>query len=92
MASNHPEIRVYTTPVCGDCVAVKRALEQYGLRFTEVDITQSEEATQIVERVNDGKRSVPTVEVGDQAVSLSRFTIRKFVDFMTAAGVSLSQP
>lgn len=91
MPSQTPEIRVYTTPICGDCVAVKRALEQYDLPFIEVDITQSEQATRVVERINDGKRSVPTVEVGDHAVSLSRFTIKKFLDFMQVAGISLNR-
>jgi mycoredoxin len=90
MAAHPQAIHVYTTPNCGDCVAVKRALQQYGLTFTEVDITQSQEATSLVERINDGKRSVPTVMIGDHAASLSRFSVRKFREFMTAAGVSLT--
>lgn len=90
MADPHHDIHVYTTPHCGDCVAVKRALQQYGLAFTEVDITQSQEATRFVENVNDGKRSVPTVMIGEHAISLSRFSVRKFHEFMDTAGVSLT--
>jgi glutaredoxin-like protein NrdH len=37
-----PIITVYTKPACQQCTAVKRALTQRGLAFTEDDITTPE--------------------------------------------------
>jgi mycoredoxin len=40
---------------------VKRWLDQRDIPYTEVDITQDQEAARYVEQLNNGHRSVPTI-------------------------------
>jgi mycoredoxin len=80
-------ITVYTTTTCGDCRAVKMALERRGLPFIEVNIEDDDEARERVESLNDGRRSVPTLVHGDASASLSRFTPAKLDAFLTGAGL-----
>ncbi len=80
-------ITVYTTSRCGDCRAVKMALERRGLAFEEVDIEHDDEALRLVEALNDGRRSVPTLVYGTTTASLSRFAPAKLDAFLRAAGL-----
>jgi mycoredoxin len=82
----HP-ITIYTTTWCGDCRAVKIALERRGLAFVEVNIEHDAEAVQRVESLNDGRRSVPTLEHGAVSASLSRFVPAKLDAFLAGAGL-----
>jgi mycoredoxin len=59
------ELTLYSTPWCGFCHRLKGQLEREGINFTEVDIEKQPDAAFIVERVNDGNRTVPTVVFGD---------------------------
>ncbi len=81
-------ITMYTTSWCPDCRAAKRALDNKGLPYTEVNIEEVEDAAQIVMRVNGGKRSVPTLVYGETAASLSGFSIVKMNDFLSKAGLA----
>ena len=56
---------MYSTPWCGYCHRLKRQLERAGIAFTEVDIEQHPEAAEIVERINKGNQTVPTVVFAD---------------------------
>jgi mycoredoxin len=78
---------VYTTTVCGDCVATKRALDARGIDYREVALESDPEAVARVEALNDGRRSVPTLVHGAVAASLSRFTPAKLDAFLAAAGL-----
>lgn len=82
------EITMYTTTWCGDCVAAKRFLDAKGIAYTEVDIEQDAEAAELVMRLNDGRRSVPTLVTESTAASLSGFSIAKARAFLEAAGLS----
>jgi len=82
-----PLITMYTTGWCGDCRAAKRALEAAGLAFREVDVEHDEAALARLIALNDGRRSVPTLELGDVAASLSGFTPTKLDAFLRAAGL-----
>ncbi len=57
----HAELTMYSTPWCGYCHRLKGQLAREGIGFTEVDIEQTPDAAAIVERVNHGNRTVPTV-------------------------------
>jgi mycoredoxin len=78
---------VYTTQSCGDCVATKRALRERGIDYTEIGLEGDAAATALVQRLNDGRRSVPTLVHGATAASLSRFTLAKLDDFLATAGL-----
>ncbi len=58
-------LTMYTTPWCGYCVRLKSQLDRAGIPFTEVDIEQDPSAAQIVEEVNGGNQTVPTVVLPD---------------------------
>jgi mycoredoxin len=52
---------MYTTTWCGHCYRLKRQLDRAGIGVTEVDIERNPAAAAVVERLNDGDRTVPTV-------------------------------
>jgi mycoredoxin len=56
---------MYSTPWCGYCHRLKRQLDKAGISYTEVDIEQEPEAAGVVERINHGNQTVPTVVFAD---------------------------
>lgn len=68
-----PEIVVYTTEWCGDCRRTKRFLEERHLSFREVNIEDDPDAEELVLRVNQGRRKVPTIEVSGRYFACSPF-------------------
>lgn len=81
-------LTVYTTSMCGDCVATKRALDARGIPFTEVRLEEDANALAFVMSVNDGRRSVPTLAYRGRSASLSRFTPRRLDAFLADAGLA----
>lgn len=84
-------ITMYTTSWCSDCLATKQALSTLGLPYTEVDIEQDLSAAELVMKVNNGKRSVPTLVYGDHAASMSRFSIAKLKAWLAQAGLEVNK-
>lgn len=56
---------MYTTTWCGYCRRLKSQLARAGIEITEIDIEQDPAAAEIVEQVNKGNRTVPTVVFAD---------------------------
>ncbi|HEY0950712.1 mycoredoxin [Nocardioides sp.] len=56
---------MYTTPWCGYCHRLKSQLDREGIGFEIVDIEQSPEAAALVESVNNGNQTVPTLVYAD---------------------------
>jgi mycoredoxin len=56
---------MYTTTWCGYCRRLKSQLDRAGISITEVDIERHPGAAAVVERVNNGNRTVPTVVFPD---------------------------
>jgi mycoredoxin len=56
---------MYSTPWCGYCHRLKSQLSREGITFHEVDIEQQPEAAAIVEQVNSGNQTVPTLVFSD---------------------------
>lgn len=67
------EITVYSTTWCGDCRRAKQFMRERGVQFREVNIDETPGAEAIVLRVNDGRRKVPTIQVGDRFFACSPF-------------------
>jgi len=82
MHSTTSTLTMYTTRWCGDCQRAKSFLEKFRIPFVEINIDEDHEAAEYVQRVNDGRRSVPTLVVGGRATSLSGFTRAKFDAFL----------
>ncbi len=66
--STHSQVVMYTTTWCPDCWRAKRVMESLKVGFVEVDITKDEEAVALVEKLNNGHRSVPTILFPDGSV------------------------
>lgn len=58
-------LTMYSTPWCGYCVRLKRALEREGIDFDEVDIEQDPAAADYVMAINEGNATVPTIVLPD---------------------------
>lgn len=56
---------MYSTPWCGYCHRLKSQLDREGIVFDIVDIEQVPAAAQIVEKVNNGNQTVPTLVYAD---------------------------
>lgn len=56
---------MYSTPWCGYCFRLKGQLNREGIQFAEVDIEQVPEAAHLVEQINDGNQTVPTLVFSD---------------------------
>ena len=67
------QITIYTTPWCADCGRAKQFLHERGVAFQEVDIEETPQAEELVLRVNDGRRRVPTLEVNGRYFACSPF-------------------
>jgi len=56
---------MYSTHWCGYCHRLKGQLDRAGIGYTEIDIEREPEAARIVEAVNNGNQTVPTVVFPD---------------------------
>jgi mycoredoxin len=56
---------MYTTTWCGYCIRLAHALRRAGIPFTEINIETDAAAAAIVERINGGNQTVPTVVLPD---------------------------
>jgi mycoredoxin len=59
------QFTMYSTPWCGYCHRLKSQLDRAGIEFEVVDIERQPEAAAIVERVNRGNQTVPTLVFPD---------------------------
>ena len=60
-----PAVTMYTTTWCGYCKRLKRMMQDDGIVFAEVDIEHVPGTAEIVERVNNGNQTVPTLVFSD---------------------------
>ena len=56
-------IKVYGANWCSDCVTAKRFLDSKGVEFEYIDITNNQQAISLVEKINNGRRVIPTLMV-----------------------------
>ncbi|NUT46303.1 MAG: mycoredoxin [Saccharothrix sp.] len=58
-------VTMYSTQWCGYCHRLKSQLDREGVTYEVVDIERVPEAAEIVERVNNGNQTVPTLVYAD---------------------------
>jgi mycoredoxin len=58
-------VTMYTTTWCGYCTRLKAQMARAGITFVEVDIEQDDAAAEVVEGVNGGNQTVPTIVFPD---------------------------
>ena len=56
-------IKVFGADWCSDCVTAKRFLDSKGVEFEYIDITDNQQAINLVEKINNGRRVIPTLVV-----------------------------
>jgi mycoredoxin len=58
-------LTMYSTTWCGYCARLKSQMDREGIAYVEVNIEQDESAAALVEKVNGGNQTVPTVVFPD---------------------------
>ena len=74
------ELTVYSTTWCCDCRRVKQFLRERQVAFREVNIDEAPDAEELVLRVNNGRRKVPTIEIEGRYFACSPFDPHRLAD------------
>ncbi|PKP13385.1 MAG: pyridine nucleotide-disulfide oxidoreductase [Bacteroidetes bacterium HGW-Bacteroidetes-3] len=61
------KISLYGADWCPDCRRAKSFLKENNIEFTFIDVDLDKEATARVESINNGKRIIPTVLIGEKS-------------------------
>lgn len=62
------KIVMYGGMWCGDCRRAKRFFDSHSVRYEWVDVDEDDEARKYVVRVNNGRRTIPTIVFGDGSI------------------------
>jgi glutaredoxin len=73
-------ITMYSTMWCPDCRRAKTFLKERGVEFREVDIESDPSAEEIVIKANNGRRKVPTLEIGGRYFACSPFDAEELAE------------
>ncbi len=68
MINNEQNIVVYSTTWCSDCKRAKKFFGEQRIPYTNIDIEENPEFVEVVEKINGGKRSVPTIVFPDGSI------------------------
>lgn len=63
------DVLLYVNAWCGDCRRAIRFLDEYEISYRTIDLDDHPEAADIVEALNRGSRSVPTILVDGEHVA-----------------------
>ncbi len=61
-------VEIYTTPLCGYCLAAKALLTRKGVAFREIDVSRDAALRQAMAERAGGRRTVPQVFIGGRHV------------------------
>jgi mycoredoxin len=56
---------MYSTTWCGYCRRLKSQMDREGISYSEINIEEDPESAALVEKVNNGNQTVPTVTFPD---------------------------
>ena len=62
-------IKVYGADWCSDCLVAKRFLDEKGIKYEYIIITDNDDAITFLEKVNNGKRVIPTLDIDGEIYS-----------------------
>ena len=68
MSAQNPDaatVTIYSTTWCGYCRRLKSQLDSAGIGYTEINIEEHPDAAELVERINGGNQTVPTLVFPD---------------------------
>ncbi len=61
------KIKVYSTPTCAYCLALKNYLKENDIEFEEIDVASNEESREEMIK-KTGQMEVPVIEIGDNII------------------------
>jgi glutaredoxin 3 len=61
------DVKIYTTRMCGYCVAAKRLLSARGIPYEEIDVTGDDDKRAWLVEVTK-RRTVPQIFIGEEAI------------------------
>ncbi len=64
---------MYSTSWCGDCRRAKQFLKERGVAYREINVDEDPDAEDLILKVNNGRRKVPTFEVDGRYFACSPF-------------------
>ena len=73
-------LTMYSAPWCPDCRRAKSFLKERGVEFREVNIEEDACAEEIVIKANNGRRKIPTLEIGGRYFSCSPFNAAQLAE------------
>lgn len=59
------QVTMYSTPWCGYCHRLRGQLDREGISYDVVDIEREPDAALVVEQLNNGNQTVPTLVYAD---------------------------
>ena len=65
---NPPQIVMYATQYCSDCLRAKAFFKEHNISYVPVSLEGNPDATEFVMRMNKGYRSVPTIVFPDGTI------------------------
>ena len=72
MTKNHtlnpPQIVMYTTEFCSDCLRAKKFFDEHNIPHKHIGLEGDPDATEFVKKINNGNQSVPTIVFPDGSV------------------------
>ncbi len=73
------KVKVYSTPTCPYCFALKKYLEEKGIEFEDIDVALNEQARkEMIEK--SGQMGVPVVDIdGEIVVGFDREKINQLL-------------
>lgn len=67
MKLNYPKILMYSRNMCSDCIRSKNYLERNQIPFEEINIIENPEFKETVEKLNNGRQTVPTIIIENKS-------------------------
>ena len=68
-------IKIYGADWCPACVIVKNLLDEKKIPYEYVICTDNEEVMDIIEKANNGKRIIPTIDIDGKIYSNPGITV-----------------
>ena len=65
---------MYSAAWCSDCVYAKKYLDENNIHYEYIDVTNSTEATELVKKINNGKRIIPTFIIDGEIYTCLLYT------------------
>ena len=67
------DVLMYSTSWCGDCRRAKQFLNERGVAYREINVDEDPDAEELILKVNNGRRKIPTFEVDGRYFACSPF-------------------